>query len=118
VASLIDLHTFRYWDHVSLWNYLEENNVPVDCRLAGRDSLRGLTAIEVQNGGCTPRKNAQAADLAAFLSLPGVGGSDAHSPEEVGRAVTWFPDKIETDGELVTALLLGSYRPVDKRGRT
>jgi predicted metal-dependent phosphoesterase TrpH len=115
---MIAAHPFRNWDHVSLWNYLEEHDLPVDHRLANRSSLQGLTAIEVQNGGCTTGENAQAADLAGILSLPGVGGSDAHSPDKVGRAGTWFPGKIETDGELVAALLQGSYRPVDRRGRT
>jgi predicted metal-dependent phosphoesterase TrpH len=114
---LIPAHPFRYWDHVSLWNHLEEHYLPVDKRLAGKAFLQGLTAIEVQNGGCTTEENARAAELARFLSIPGVGGSDAHRPSEVGRAATWFPDTIETDDELLAALTHGGYRAIDRRGQ-
>jgi predicted metal-dependent phosphoesterase TrpH len=113
---LIPAHPFRHWDHNSLWNFLEEHGIPVDNRPANESLLLGLTAIEVYNGGCRPKENDQAADLARCLRLPGVGGSDAHSPEEVGRAFTWFPGKIETDGELVAALMRGGYRAIDRRG--
>jgi hypothetical protein len=70
----------------------------------------------VQNGGCDTKENARAADLARCLGIPGVGGSDAHTTAEVGRAATWFPDTIETDDELVDALICGSYKAIDRRG--
>jgi predicted metal-dependent phosphoesterase TrpH len=114
---LIPAHPFRYWDHNSLWNYLEEHGLSIDDGLANESIFRGLTAIEVYNGGCTSEENAWAANMARCLRLPGVGGSDAHSPDEVGRAATWFPDRIETDGELVAALKRGGYRPIRTRGQ-
>lgn len=113
---LIPAHPFRYWDHLSLWNHLEEHDLPVDERLAGKAFLQGLTAIEVQNGGCTTKENSRAAALARTLAIPGVGGSDAHRPSEVGRAATWFPDTVETDDELLAALTQGDYRAIDRRG--
>jgi predicted metal-dependent phosphoesterase TrpH len=113
---LIPAHPFRYWDHSSLWNHLEEHDIPLDSRLAGETFLQGLTAVEVENGGCTTKENALAADMARSLGIHGVGGSDAHVPSEVGRAATWFPGTIETDDELLAALIQGGYRAIDRRG--
>jgi predicted metal-dependent phosphoesterase TrpH len=112
---LIPAHPFRRWDALALWNYLEELALPLNGRLAQMGFLQGLTAIEVQNGGCRPDENDEAAALARVLALPGIGGSDAHSAAKVGRAATWFPDRITTDAELVAALKQGSYRAVDRR---
>ncbi len=112
---LIPAHPFRRWDRRSLWHYLERHHLPVDWRLAGLDELEGITAIEVMNGGAREEENAAAAELAQVLVLPGVGGSDAHSPNVVGVAATWFPDDITTDEELVVALKRGDFRAVNRR---
>ena len=112
---LIPAHPFRRWDALALWNYLEELALPLNGRLAQMPFMQGLTAIEVQNGGCKPGENVQAAELARLLALPGVGGSDAHSTAKVGQAATWFPDRITSDAELVAALKQGGYRAVDRR---
>ncbi len=111
---LIPAHPFRRWDRFSFWSYLEEQELALDGRLAQMAFVEGLTAIEVHNSGCKPQENAQAAELASLLALPGVGGSDAHSPKEVGRAATWFKEEIATDAELVAALKQGGYRAVDR----
>lgn len=112
---LIPAHPFRRWDHFALWSYLEEQAIPLNGRLAQMDFVQGLTSIEVQNGGCKPLENDQAAELARVLALPGIGGSDAHSTAVVGRAATWFPNRITSDAGLVAALKQGGYRAVDRR---
>jgi predicted metal-dependent phosphoesterase TrpH len=112
---LIPAHPFRRWDRLVLWSYLEEQGLPLNGRLAQMDLVQGLTSIEVQNGGCKPQENDQAAALARALGLPGIGGSDAHSTAKVGRAATWFPSRITTDASLVAALKRGGYRAVDRR---
>ncbi len=112
---LIPAHPFRRWDQRSLWHYVERHNLPLDSRLAELGVLDGVTAIEVLNGGSKDAENAEAAELARVLALPGVGGSDAHSADAVGVTATWFLHDIATDEELVAALKGGDYRPVDRR---
>jgi hypothetical protein len=114
---LIPAHPFRRWDRHSFWNYLEDQGLSLNGRLEKMDFVQGLTAIEVCNGGCKAEENAEAADLARILALPGVGGSDAHVVTRVGCAATWFPGEIATDAELVGALKRGGYRAVDRRRR-
>ncbi len=115
---LIPAHPFRRWDSFALWNYLEAHDLALDERLARIEPVQGLTAIEVCNGGCKPEENEQAAGLARALGLPGSGGSDAHWPDRVGEAATWFPGDISTDEELVAALKRGGYRAVNRaRGK-
>lgn len=112
---LIPAHPFRRWDHFALWSYLEDQGLSLNGHLAEMDFVQGLTAIEVHNGGCRPEENAEAAELASILALPGIGGSDAHSAGNVGRAATWFPGQITTDDELLAALSSGGYHAVDRR---
>jgi predicted metal-dependent phosphoesterase TrpH len=48
-----------------------------------------VDAFEVHNAACrNPRSNPEAAALARELGLPGVAGSDAHTPAHLGRAIT------------------------------
>jgi predicted metal-dependent phosphoesterase TrpH len=112
---LIPAHPFRGWDHYALWRYLKTLGLPLDERLAREPWMRGLAAIEVLNGNLRREENAKAAKLAVLLGLPGIGGSDAHTPGEVGCTATWFPDPIATDAQLVAALKRGGYRAVDRR---
>jgi len=57
--------------------------------------------------------NDLAAEAADSLHLPCTGGSDARSSlEEVGRAATLFKRSIETQVDLVDALLGRDYWPV------
>lgn len=114
---LIPAHPFRRWDRLAFWSYLQERKLSLNSQLATMHFVQGLTAIEVRNGGCQARENEKAANLARVLGLPGVGGSDAHSPEKVGRAATWFPDDITTDAELTAALKRGGYHAVNRRGQ-
>jgi hypothetical protein len=46
------------------------------------------------------------------LGLPGVGGSDAHSPLSVGRCYTRFEWEVTSVEELVAELRAGRFRAV------
>jgi hypothetical protein len=71
-----------------------------------------VDAIEVLNGGCIDRENRQAAEVAAALNLPCVGGSDAHMPLEVGRFATQFEADIKTEEQMLNELRAGRFGPV------
>jgi hypothetical protein len=111
---IIAAHPFRHWDRMALWSYLEKEGLDLTPALADADFVRGLTAVEVENGGVRPDENEEAALLARALRLPGVGGSDAHVARDVGRAATLFSGTIRTDEELVAALKEGDYRAVNR----
>jgi predicted metal-dependent phosphoesterase TrpH len=114
---LIPAHPFRGWDRGALWRYLQTLGLALDESLAQKRWMQGLAAIEVLNGNVRREENAKAARLATLLGLPGIGGSDAHTPGEVGCSATWFPDAITTDAQLVAALKQGGYRAVDRRSK-
>ncbi len=69
--------------------------------------LRNVDAVETHNGGCTPEGNAAAAELALRYDLPGIGGSDAHHIFQVGRCYTVFDNDINSDEDLVAAIMAG-----------
>ena len=66
-------------------------------------------SVEVQNGTEGALQNADAARLAKGLSLPGIGGSDAHSVREVGVCATMFDRRIRNEHEFLLALRAGAY---------
>ena len=68
-------------------------------------------AIEVLNGGCIERENALAQDVARVLGRPGVAGSDAHMPSEVGRYATVFEKELESEEEMLAELRAGRFLP-------
>jgi len=68
--------------------------------------------IEVLNGRTPQKYNRIALETSFTTGLPGLGGSDAHTPEEVGRFATFFPDDIRTTRDLIWAIRRGRTRPV------
>jgi predicted metal-dependent phosphoesterase TrpH len=84
-----------------------------------RDGLLRVTAetieffesVEAVNGSDSRLQNMAASGLARGFRLPGIGGSDAHAPEEVGRAATRLARPIRSQADLVAALRQGSYEP-------
>mgnify|MGYP005847367241 FL=1 len=81
----------------------------LDWRSVG--ALMHLDGIEVANGANSMETNSSAGLLAHRMCLPGIGGSDAHGPGDVGRAVTRFNRPIESEEELVTELRKGAMEP-------
>lgn len=69
-------------------------------------------SVEAINGSDTRLQNMSATGLAKGFRLPGIGGSDCHSPDEVGRAATEFNANIADEASLVAALRSGAYRAV------
>jgi hypothetical protein len=68
-----------------------------------------VDAIEIRNGGVSDQENDMAARVAARLGLPGTAGSDAHAADEVGKWVTDFERRVESDQELVEELRAGRF---------
>lgn len=66
--------------------------------------------LEVCNGLVTAQENDFARQVAESLGMLKLGGSDAHKPEAVGSCVTVFDDAIETEQELIAAILSGRHR--------
>jgi predicted metal-dependent phosphoesterase TrpH len=64
-------------------------------------------ALEVLNGRSLRGANEKAMRLANSLHLPVIGGSDAHSLDEVGKACTVFPDDCQTAEDLVYSIIKG-----------
>ncbi len=75
-------------------------------------------ALEAINGDHSDSEHGQYVRLAASLSVAGVGGSDAHTREAVGRVGTAFPEPVADVGTLVRLLRAGQATAVDLRPRT
>lgn len=76
------------------------------------DTVEFFMSVEGVNGSDSRLQNMAASGLAHGFRLPGIGGSDAHTAAEVGRAATRFPGRIETQAELLEALRAGRYEAV------
>jgi hypothetical protein len=46
------------------------------------------------------------------LQLVGIGGSDSHDTDHVGKCVTYFPTPVKDEGDLAQAIREGNCRPV------
>ncbi len=66
-------------------------------------------AIEVFNGASTPEANKLAHDLAKFMGLPGVAGSDAHQPAELCTVYTEIQASLDVD-DILKAVKKGLVR--------
>ena len=75
------------------------------------DMLQQVDDIEAFNSKCSDRENNFALEVANRLGRPGIGGSDAHSRQEVGWFVTVFEADISTEEEFFEELRRGHYYP-------
>lgn len=85
-------HPFRWWSGLGKKNVLG----------------RKFDALETLNSRSLRLGNRRAALLARIIHLPGIGGSDAHVTEHVGRALTIFPDDCQGAEDLVRAIKGGN----------
>lgn len=98
----IAAHPYRFWSG------LGEKNVT---------SVK-FQGIEAHNGRSLQGQNMMAEALARRIDAAITGGSDAHLPEEVGRAVTVFQGDAESEESAVVQILqkqtrvAGSSRPL------
>lgn len=76
------------------------------------DTVRWFAGVEAENGSDSRLQNLAAAGLGKRFALPGIGGSDAHTEAEVGRAATRFEESVASTAELVDALKSGRYTAV------
>ncbi|OAI39950.1 hypothetical protein AYO38_01255 [bacterium SCGC AG-212-C10] len=76
------------------------------------DTVTWFESVEAINGSDSRLQNMAATGLAHGFRLPGIGGSDAHSRAEVGRAATRFEATINDEGSLVAALRSAAYQAV------
>jgi len=92
--------------------YQDGRSLPTDVEEAARHPIfRLVDAVEVLNGGTPAVENWFALEVAGLLGLKMVGGTDAHTREEVGLCVTVFEDRIASQDDLVEALRTGSFYP-------
>ncbi len=79
----------------------------------GDDILKisGLFAVEVLNGSVPPQGNRRAEQSAERLGINGIGGSDAHGLQVLGKAYTCFPAAVASMEELIAALKNGGFSP-------
>lgn len=75
-------------------------------------TLPGIAAIEGHNGCNAGGFNRRAIEAARRLGLPVTGGSDAHTPAEVGSCFTVFRERVTAD-TLPALLRAGNYEAVD-----
>lgn len=78
-------------------------------------SVPGIAALEVCNGKHQkyPVVSEILGYIAKNMNLPGTGGSDAHIPEDVGRAYTVFKTPVLSNRDLVRAVQSGALHPMN-----
>lgn len=83
----------------------------------GEKNVRGrkFDALETLNSRSLRLGNLRAARLARTMGLPGIGGSDAHITDHIGRALTIFPDDCQNAEDLARAIRTGA---VSTEGRS
>lgn len=83
---------------------------------ACRRPIFGLVeAIEVANGGSTRDEVFFSFQIMERLGRSGIGGSDAHTANNVGSCVTEFMVELATEADLIEAIRAGACRPIDRR---
>jgi predicted metal-dependent phosphoesterase TrpH len=76
--------------------------------------MEGIGALEGYNGCNLHMMNMMAVETAALLRVPCTGGSDAHSPSEVGSCYTEFAEEV-TEDNFIESLKAGRYTGRDTR---
>lgn len=111
-AFMVVCHPFRYFPGPSnrLFGGRRDAQELSAEALAEHPLFHMVDAIEVLNGGCIERENALAQEVARLVAKPGVAGSDAHMPMEVGRYATLFEKELESEEEMLTELRAGRFR--------
>ena len=78
------------------------------------DHLReavGLHGVEVLNGSTDMESNRKALQYCRELGLKAIGASDSHVPKQVGKYVTWLPEKVDNLKDFVAQLHRCDTRP-------
>ncbi|MEW6034872.1 MAG: PHP-associated domain-containing protein, partial [Chloroflexota bacterium] len=67
--------------------------------------------VETHSGKATRDENELAQKVSLALGRNGLGGSDAHGVDDIGRCATFFEKRFSTEAELVAELKAGRFRP-------
>lgn len=78
---------------------------------AGLRDVMGLHGVEVLNGSADREANREALRYCRELGLKAIGASDAHTPEQVGKYVTWLPEPVTTLPDFIAELQTEVTRP-------
>ena len=73
--------------------------------------VKGLHGVEVLNGSTSLEANRTALRYCRELGLQAIGASDAHVTKQVGKYVTWLPEKVATLPDFVAQLHSCVTRP-------
>lgn len=73
--------------------------------------VHGLHGVEVLNGSADWEANRTALRFCRELGLKAIGASDAHTTEQIGKYVTWLPEKVTTLADFVAQLRQRDTRP-------
>jgi predicted metal-dependent phosphoesterase TrpH len=71
-----------------------------------------VDGIEVFNANQSRAENEFGRKVWEALGIVGIGGSDAHSVEMVGRYLTWFQNVIRNENDLVAEIRGGRCKPI------
>ncbi|MCB9637498.1 MAG: PHP domain-containing protein [Myxococcales bacterium] len=75
--------------------------------------VRGLGALEVQNGRCSTLSNDFALEAATLMRIPGIGGSGTcESLDQLGKTATLFLSEPQDEDELIKAIRPGNLWPI------
>ncbi len=77
-----------------------------------KDEFSLFDAIEALNGNQDEFQNRFGLRVMEQLKIPGIGGSDAHSPRMIGRYVTEFYSSIKNESDLIREIKAGRCRPL------
>ena len=73
--------------------------------------VKGLHGVEVLNGSTSLEANRTALRYCRELGLKAIGASDSHVTNNVGKYVTWLPEKVNTLADFVSQLHSCETRP-------
>ena len=79
---------------------------------------KGLNGVEVLNGSTDMESNRLALRYCRELGLKAIGASDAHVPKQVGKYVTWLPEKVDNLADFVTQLRQCDTKPAIWNGNS
>ena len=71
-----------------------------------------VEVVETLNGGSSTAENQRAQELAEERGYRGIGGSDAHFVNAIGKYATRFQNAVNSMEELVEELRSGAFEPV------
>ena len=74
-------------------------------------AVTGLHGVEVLNGSTTLEANRTALSYCRELGLKAIGASDAHTTGQIGKYVTWLPEKVDRLNDFVEQLKTRQVRP-------